>query len=288
MKDIRWEGANPPTSLLLAYLRGHDHPAKIRVVRMLMSIFFSKGVRVQNTLGTTLCLRPQDYIDWAILSLGSYEGATLARAVDILSPKGGLFLDVGANFGLFTCTLGMIPGVECYAVEPWAKNFLLLKNNLSLNPDIKARLFNVALSNSHQLLDLEDSNPGNPGAIRVAFGENGSKNPGHTVAAVTLEDMLAYARAERITLMKIDVEGYEPLVLEGLNWQGRYRPAHVLIEFSDYVARSKKIETRQGLLDFFTQRGYAGRTVDGQPLSLDQAAPESNVWMVDTSISPTG
>jgi hypothetical protein len=51
--------------------------------------------------------------------------------IDILNIKN--FVDVGANFGLFTYTLGAIPGVQTYAVEPYAKEFVKLQKNLSIN-----------------------------------------------------------------------------------------------------------------------------------------------------------
>ena len=280
MITISWQGTNFKTEAILSYLRGPDHPMKIRLMRAVISTLFSKGVMVKNQLGSKIRVQPYDYIDWSILSTGSYEGQTLARAVEILSKNGGAFLDIGANFGLFTCSLGVLPKVECYAVEPCAKNFFLLTENLALNPEIKARLFNVALDNTHRLFELENINTGNSGAARVLLEDKQSNSYYHTVAATTLEELLSYAKVKSIKLMKIDVEGYEPLILEGLDWNGKFRPDNVIIEFTDYSSRSKG-SGRKSILDFFINRGYEGLTVNGQTFSVEQNLPEDNAWFRD-------
>lgn len=279
-KSISWKGTDFKTGAILSYLRGPDHPMKIRLVRTLISKLFSRGLMVQNQLDSRIRVQPHDYIGWSILSNGSYEGETLALAGEILSKNGGAFLDIGANFGLFTCLLGVIPGVECYAIEPCAKNFVLLTENLALNPGIKAKLFNVALDNTHRLFELEDINPSNCGTVRVVLEDRQSNSACYTVAATTLEKLLTHAKVQIITLMKIDVEGYEPLILEGLDWNGNFRPYNVIIEFTDYSSRSKG-SGRQSILEFFNKRGYEGRTVNGEPLSLEQNIPEDNAWFRD-------
>ncbi len=80
--------------------------------------------------------------------------------------------------------------------------------------------------------------------------------------------------------MKIDVEGYELPILEGLDWQGSLRPRNVIIEFTDYSARAMG-NGRKSVLEFFTARGYEGFTVDGKPLSLEQNTLEDNAWFRD-------
>ena len=280
MKPIFWQGTNFRTRVILAYLRSPDHPMKLRLIKVLIAKLFPKGVTVQNQLGSKIRVQPDDYIGWSILSHGSYEGLTLALAAEILRKSGGAFLDIGANFGLFTYSLGGIPKVECYAVEPCAKNFFLLQENVILNPTIKAKLFNVALDNTTRLIELEDINSTNSGAVRILLDDKQSSSYCYTVAATTLETLLTYAKVNSITLMKIDVEGYEPLILEGLDWQGPFRPYNVIIEFTDYSSRSKGSGC-QSVLEFFIKQGYESLTINGQPLSLEQNITEDNAWFRD-------
>jgi FkbM family methyltransferase len=280
MTKIFWKGIDLETTALLYYLRGPNHPMKIRLILAWMSKLFPQGVLVENQLGSRIRVQPNDYIGWSILYTGSYESETLARAVEILTQMGGVFIDVGANFGLFTCSLGAIPGVECYAIEPCAKNFVLLQENIALNPDIKAKLFNVALDNKRSFLELEDFNPGNSGTVRVALEDKKPDSRFHNVAATTLEELLTYAEVKKVNMMKMDVEGYEPIILEGLDWNGKFRPENVIIEFKDYSSRSQG-SGRKSMLEFFQNQGYEGRTIKGELLLLDQEIPEDNAWFRD-------
>jgi len=110
---ITWRGGNRSSSMLLAYIRGQDHPARVRVIDFLLAHAFPNGVAVENSLGGGMRLRPNDFITRLILWEGQYEGESLALAVRLLQEKGGVFVDAGANRGLYTCTLGVLPGVRC-------------------------------------------------------------------------------------------------------------------------------------------------------------------------------
>jgi FkbM family methyltransferase len=279
MNNISWQGSDFKTKILLSYLRSPDHPMKVRLIQTIIDKLYPKGLIATNQLGAKIYVQPHDYIGWAILSKGSYEGFTLALATKLLK-EGGTFLDIGSNFGLFTCSVGMIPKTECYCVEPSAREFLRLQENIALNPGIRAKLFNLALDNSVKLLELEDFNPGNSGTVRILLEDEYSNSGRHTVAATTLQELLSHTKVTNITLMKIDVEGYELPVLEGIDWQGSFRPRNIITEFTDYSSRAKGIG-RQSLLEFFTERGYEGFTVDGKPLSLEQNPLEDNAWFRD-------
>jgi FkbM family methyltransferase len=279
MKEICWQGSDLKSKALIAYLRSPNHPMKIRLIRGLISKIFPEGMVVKNQLGAKIRVQPHDYIGWSILSTGSYEGVTLALAAEILK-VGGIFLDIGTCFGLFTCSLGVIKNVECYSIEPYANSFVKLQDNIDLNPGVIAKLFNVALDKGVNLLEIENFNSGNSGTVRVVLDDRHSKISRHTVAATTLQKLLSHANVQRITLMKIDVEGYELPILEGLDWQGSLRPRNVIIEFTDYSARAMG-NGRKSVLEFFEARGYEGFTVDGKPLSLEQNTLEDNAWFRD-------
>ena len=281
MSELTYYGANYLAKALLMYLHGPDHPIKVRLFRSIAKRLFPHGVLLENECGTKLFVQADEYIGWSILCTGAYEKDTLALGRKLLE-KGGSFLDVGANFGLFTYTLGAIPGVQTYAVEPYAKEFVKLQKNLSINSQMNVQLFNVALSNLHTLLMMEDFDPGNSGTIRVLLNDAETNSKRHTVSATTLQDLLVYAQTSEITLMKIDVEGYELPILEGLNWDSSLRPRHIIAEFTDYSARTKG-DGRKSLQDYLAQKGYEGFTVHGQPLSLECSTPEDNAWFQDTN-----
>jgi len=281
MSEISFHGANYWTKILLSYLHSPDHPMKTRIFQSIAKKIFPHGILVKNHFGTNLYVQPDEYIGWSILYTGGYEENTLNLGKKLLE-NGGNFLDIGANFGLFTCTLGGIPGVRSYSIEPFAKEFIKLQKNLSINPRINAQLFNVALDSSHGLLKIEDFKAGNSGTVRILLDDEQVDSRRHAISAVTLQSLLVYAQVSNVTLLKIDVEGYELPVLEGLDWESPLRPRHIITEFTDYSSRAKGVG-RKSLWEFLTARGYEGFTVHGQPLSLEQSMPEDNAWFQDVN-----
>ncbi|NMF56632.1 hypothetical protein [Pseudanabaena yagii] len=63
-----------------------------------------------------------------------------------------------------------------------------------------------------------------------------------------------------------------------MDWGSHLRPQHIIIEFTDYSARSQG-EGRKSILDFFVSRGYQGKTIDGK--DLDKAILEDNAYFRD-------
>ena len=275
---IVWKPVHPIANLLVKYLRLPDHPIKLRFILAIMKNFFPAGIIVENSYGGKVIVDPEDYIGWSILSQGDYEGETLALATNILK-QGGVFLDIGANFGLFTCCLGTLPNVTSYAIEPFAKNFLQLQNNVNLNPKIAVKLFNLALDKKICLLEMEEHNPKNSGTARVSL-EAFSLTKKHTVIATTLQNILENSKVEKVDLMKIDVEGYELPILEGLNWDGCCRPRNIIIEFTDYSSRVEG-EGKKTILDFLISSDYQGMTIDGKPLTIEKSILEDNAYFRD-------
>lgn len=278
-----WQASTIGARALLRYIRSVDHPAKIRIVRQVARWSFADGVPLTADTGPHIKVEVDDFVGWAILREGAYEPYTLARAAKILA-NGGTLVDVGANIGLFTTYLGVLPRVRCVSIEPHPSNFLKLRRNVRLNPSANVACSHLALSSKEELLDLEEINPGNSGTVRVYSADAYATKETFTVAACTLQQVLENAKLQGVTLLKIDVEGFEFSVLEGLNWQGQYRPQNVLIEFSDYTARFRG-SGRKSLAHFFLEKGYVGYTVQGQPLSPTESTVEDNAWFRDKALT---
>src|SRR6266496_1728443 len=109
-----WEPVSFSGRLLGAYCqRLPEHPAKLRVIRFLARQLFTKGLHVRNKFTRSeLLVNPTDSIGSSILREGGYEQVSLALAINLMRP-GGLFVDVGANFGLYTVPIARIEGSHC-------------------------------------------------------------------------------------------------------------------------------------------------------------------------------
>lgn len=115
-----------------------------------------------------------------------------------------IILDVGANIGNHTLFFGTHFSYSAIlAFEPVPANFeLLVKNTLGL-PGVK--IYQVAVGDGD--LDIKMKlNPGNMGACEV------QPSGDITVQQITLDDL---DLPIRVSLIKLDVEWYEPFVLLG-------------------------------------------------------------------------
>lgn len=133
---------------------------------------------------------------------------------------GGVFIDVGANIGalsIYALKSGLFS--EGIAIEPDPHNFAILNRNLSLNGfEQRVRAIEAAASRGAGRLQLV-RNSKNYGAHSVERSFRSGRGEGIEVEALTLDDVLAQegVDADRVSLVKIDVEGHELAVLDGMS-----------------------------------------------------------------------
>lgn len=172
--------------------------------------------------------------------LRQYEGA------------GTLVLDVGASLGLWTVPLALDAvrtGSRVWAFEPMADHRRWLQRNLELN-------------GVHEIVDVHDCALGRTrGTVRMGTVDVAEANAavalspreaGPAVRVVRLDDL---PRPHRVSLIKIDAEGYEPEILRGaVGVLEQDRPV-VFGEFSREWLRMRNEDLRPLLRDF-AQLGY--------------------------------
>lgn len=152
---------------------------------------------------------------------GSYEPAETAFIRKFLMP-GMTFVDIGANIGWFTLNAAKIVGPtgRVISFEPRADTYAALSRSLEDNDYLSyCNAHNNAVGDAPgELLIGWNAQMANPGGtwllpqkgLQDAF-INGGANTQKT-AVVTLDSVLGDARVD---LIKIDVEGAEPLALGG-------------------------------------------------------------------------
>ena len=120
-------------------------------------------------------------------------------------------IDVGANVGEFSLAMLNFYQTRVIAVEPVDRTFHCLKENLAAFSN-RSECFNLALSNNEEETnffiaeDLENSSFIRPEVFQ-------SQRVVHTE---TLEKFLERRNIEKVDLLKMDAEGFEPEVLSGL------------------------------------------------------------------------
>jgi len=122
--------------------------------------------------------------------------------------SGDVIVDVGANIGYYTILLADKVGLngKVYAFEPDLINFEILKKNVEVNKLKNVVLVRAAVSNKKGISYLYKSKE-NYGDHRM-FGNEEKEE----IKTIKLDN---YLKNQKIDLMKVDTQGWEPSVFEG-------------------------------------------------------------------------
>lgn len=127
-----------------------------------------------------------------------------------------IILDVGANIGMFTVKIAS-KVKKVISIEPEPQNFSLLKKNVETNRISNIVLLNYAVSDKEEIVHFGDT-----GGIAVVSGT------GNPVVAKSLDAVLDELGNPKITILKMDIEGYEGKALS--NFRNHKTINQVIIE----------------------------------------------------------
>jgi FkbM family methyltransferase len=173
------------------------------------------------------------WIGARVVFIGDYE-PNLKKIFKKHIKTGDSVLDIGANIGFHTLYFSELVGPtgKVLAFEPVPSNFEKLTNNITLNnyQNIKAEHF--ALGNKNELMKIAaDEKSINPGAFNL-FDQSGTIEITCKIGDEVIGD-------NKVDFIKIDVEGYESFVIEGLaNTIKKNRPTIVFEYDLDYQRRT--------------------------------------------------
>jgi len=174
-----------------------------------------------------------------------------AELLDTLLRPGARFLDVGANVGYFSVFAHRLGrGLRIDAVEPQPVVFDLLQANLWSNA-VPAATHRVALGHTRALTPLS-IHPTNPGDARVGVQAPDGRYD-LVVPMMTADELF---RGRSFDVVKIDVQGFEPDVVLGMERIVYDSPAIVLIvEFWPTALVDRGLEPAE-VLDRYRRLGY--------------------------------
>lgn len=257
--------------LFKKYLQIGNHPFKIRIQNFLGKYLFRKGISVINKTGTRFCLLANDWITRTILLNGEYEGESIKLSEKLLE-KGGVFIDIGANFGLYTCILSANKNVRVYAIEPNYMVVPALLKNAALNRRNNVTVLNAALSNDVQFVGFSLENLNNLGMASFEV----KKDASFSVLSCPLKFIFESQKINTAELIKIDIEGNEFDVLMNFPFD-KYAVKNILLEYNSLSKRSL-----QELAEFFSLRGFIMQNIKGKQVNnILEGIPENNLWLVN-------
>ncbi len=140
-----------------------------------------------------------------------------------------VFLDVGAHVGKYTIRAGLRVGKtgKVIAIEPSRENFAILVENIRLNHLKNSIPLNIAAYNA----DIEIPLFKGSDSAKNSLKEDSNKGS-HKVRARPLDMVLEELEIEKVDLIKIDVEGVEYEVVQGLERTLKNQNPKVFVEIS--------------------------------------------------------
>jgi FkbM family methyltransferase len=231
-----------------------------------LAVFLKAALRIRrqevDVAGLTLWVDPASNFGSRLLNEGSYEADLTNFCRQLLQP-GATFFDVGANEGWFSMVAcqAVGPNGRVCAVEPQERLWTVILRNASLNRFANLTLlpFGVSREESFASMNLYpslNSGSSNFNAVKRRFDKV------QKVTTTTLEKLIEQSRAERIDLMKIDIEGFE---LEALKSAGRHLGSTIrslVVEIHPPLLAARG-ESEDEVLRLLNERGYRPETSGG-------------------------
>jgi FkbM family methyltransferase len=130
--------------------------------------------------------------------------------------EGDTVYDIGANTGLYTLFAAKsCPSAEVIAFEPYPPNLKILKQDVARNQLQNVEIVDVALSDSVGNIEFKQPKEDDIGYGSSAIETNKSEVTTE-VPTTTGDRLIADDKLPEANIIKIDVEGSESLVIEGL------------------------------------------------------------------------
>jgi len=228
----------------LIFSRNWKLPGKERLSRLIkptgqVKSVFEDGIVWLTDEDIAIHTSADNYIEWAILSGGTYEDE-INKLIRVSLKPGFAALDIGANIGLQSLRMSQCVGErgKVYAFEPLIYLQEKFRKNMILNCVSNVALFPYALSDMEGSADFETGqNSWNQGAFSLSNQGNGPEKQ-HVVIKVA-DKLPEIQSLSNLKLIKIDVEGFEYHVLRGLKETlAKHRPRIIFEYDGNYWGRA--------------------------------------------------
>lgn len=202
-----------------------------------------------------------DYRGTAPMYFGSYAPLVIAAMKRYLR-RGDVFLDVGANIGYLTAVAAGFVGVQgqVHAFEPVPAYFERLERLAELNPRHTIIANSCGAGESSGLCTIYVTREPGQNTMVAAYKKAPEIDSTLDVPVIRLDTYIAARRIARVALIKIDAEGFELPILQGL--QGylattTHRPA-IICEIAPraYPLMGKKLADLKQYMGKFNYSAY--------------------------------
>ena len=202
----------------------------------------------------------------------------LLNFVDSTVKPGDVFVDVGANIGIYSVHASIAAGLagRVISFEAHPLTAQVFRENIELNRATNITVVNAAVGAEAGSLDLLYGR-GDSGSTHVAVKADRSTV---SVPVVTLDAKLAEMGVTRIDYLKIDVEGFELYVLRGARATIVANPGIIIQTEIDRRHLSRYGMTPDDVFALLRETGLKPHKVlgDGSLAAIDHADYGDVIW----------
>lgn len=205
-------------------------------------------------------LQTGSFIDACIYFTGDYEPYLKHQFKQYITP-GMTVLDVGANIGFHSLYFAELTGPNglVLSFEPIPRNFTLLEKNVDLNSFHQIQPFEIALGGKNELIRVHiPEGQNNPGAYNLFQKEQYNTE----IICRMGDDFLDEHQITDIGFIKIDVEGYEYFVINGLKKTIEKSKPVLIFEYDRNYQLKAGVEP-VNIFDTLATMGYCFYEIDG-------------------------
>ncbi|MDD1721230.1 MAG: FkbM family methyltransferase [Euryarchaeota archaeon] len=222
-----------------------------------------------DVAGFHMCISDESMYEY---TLKEYEPYVVRHFTSAIKPS-DIVIDIGANIGYYTLVAARCVGEggRVYAFEPDPANFNMLTENINANSFTNVVPIQKAVCATTGTTQLLQKKPSTHSLFDHPLAPTKRSVPVETGALADFLSTLSQADQQRISLVKIDAEGAEPLILEGLaNFIKRKSTLTIICElipgFYTPDHPSRHVHAPAELVSFLQMLGFSVNVIRGGTL----------------------
>ena len=196
--------------------------------------FFLKKKIVLNFLRYKFYAYPQkkELSRWMIKNLKIWEKSSVELIINQIKNDNTIFIDIGSNYGAYSIPIAKLKNkINVYCFDPSEKALNQLKDNIVLNDIKNIKYFNVGVGEKNKTAFFNDEikNYNNSGSYEIS-----NKYLGKKILINSIDNLIENGKIipKKKIIIKMDIEGYEFLALQGLIKTIKRYDVFIFFEFS--------------------------------------------------------
>ena len=220
-----------------------------KIIFKLFKFFLKKRI-VLNFLKYKFYAYPQkkEISRWMIKNLEIWDKDSVEMIINQIKNDNTIFIDIGCNYGAYSIPIAKLKNkINVYCFDPSKKALNQLKDNILLNDIKNIKHFNLGVGEKHKTAFFNDDikNYDNSGLYEIS-----NKYSGKKILINSIDNLIDDGEIipKKKIIIKMDVEGYEFLVLQGMKKTIKKYDVFIFFEFS-----IKMVLNHDNLLISFTK-----------------------------------